>query len=43
MTCNYFMLKVLISIGLSLILSKLLTETILFILNYLVQRKFVFN
>ncbi|CCF02327.1 Hypothetical protein SMA_1036 [Streptococcus macedonicus ACA-DC 198] len=37
------MLKVLISIGLSLILSKLLTETILFILSYLVQRKFVFN
>lgn len=43
LTCNYFMLKVLISIGLGLILSKLLTETILFILSYRVQRKFVFN
>ncbi len=34
LTCNYFMLKVLISIGLGLILLKLLTETILFILSY---------
>ncbi len=42
LTCNYLMLKVLIGIGLGLILSKIVTETVLFILSYRVQRKFVF-
>ena len=42
LSCNYFMLKALVGLGIGLVIAKLLTETILFILSYRVQRQYVF-
>ncbi|MBM7642002.1 glycosyltransferase [Streptococcus loxodontisalivarius] len=43
LTCNYVMLKALVGIGIGLVIAKLLTETILFLVSYRVQHRFVFH
>lgn len=43
LACNYFMIKSLVAVGLGLLLAKLITETILFILSYRFQNTYVFS
>ena len=43
MTCNYFMIKAMVGIGVGLVIAKLLTETILFLVSYRVQNSLVFT
>lgn len=43
LACNYFMLNALVSIGVGLIIAKILTETILFLVSYRMQHTVVFN
>ena len=42
LACNYFLLSSLVAIGLGLVLAKLLTETLLFLVSYRVQHTLVF-
>ena len=42
LACNYFLLSSLVAIGLGLVLAKLLTETLLFLISYRVQHNLVF-
>lgn len=42
LACNYVLLSSLVAIGLGLVLAKLLTETLLFVLSYRVQHNHVF-
>ena len=43
LTCNYFMLKTLVGIGIGLVLAKLVTESLIFLVSYRVQRTIVFT
>ncbi|MGT2741923.1 bifunctional glycosyltransferase family 2/GtrA family protein [Streptococcus plurextorum] len=43
LACNFFLLQSLVGIGIGLALAKLVTETLLFILSYRVQRNVVFT
>lgn len=40
--CNYFMMNSLINIGMTVLLAKIITETILFIASYHMQKNFVY-
>ncbi len=42
LACNYFLLSSLVAIGLGLVLAKLVTETLLFLVSYRVQHNVVF-
>lgn len=42
LACNYFLMTSLVAIGIGLVLAKLLTETLLFLVSYRVQHKHVF-
>jgi len=42
LACNYFLLSSLVAIGLGLVVAKLLTETLLFLVSYRVQHNLVF-
>lgn len=42
LACNYVLMKSLITIGIWLVVAKLLTESLLFIVSYRVQRERVF-
>lgn len=42
LTCNYFLLGILVNVGPGLLIAKVLTEAILFIIGYNIQRKLVF-
>ena len=42
LACNYFLLSSLVAIGLGLVVAKLVTETLLFLVSYRVQHNVVF-
>lgn len=42
LTFNYFLLEIMVNVGLGLAIAKLLTEAILFLVSYSIQRKVVF-
>lgn len=43
LACNYMMIRCFITIGLPLVIAKLITETILFISSYIIQHRFIFK
>ncbi|MXQ48464.1 glycosyltransferase [Streptococcus pneumoniae] len=42
LACNYFLMKSLVAIGIWLVVAKILTESLLFVISYRVQREHIF-